>query len=161
MVSRRVSVSTGLVLASAVIFGFGSGTRPAFAVSMDEAPLDFSALQQLEQRAEHADLKDQCFLYTQVVHGLTELAGRQMSAGLDDQAAMTMMQVDAVAAKVEKASAGDAKRLKNVELMLEHTTRRLADMVRVAGSEQRGVMQATLKHLDAVHTSVLALVFSR
>jgi hypothetical protein len=128
---------------------------------MDEAPLDLSALQQLEQRAEHADLKDQCFLYTQVVHGLTELAGRQMSEGLDDQAAATMAQVNEVAAKVEKASSQDAKRLKNVELMLEHTTHRLSDMARVAGSAQRSVMQATLKHLDAVHSSVLALVFAR
>ncbi len=159
MVGQRLRAGSGLVLACSLMFG--AAVRPVFAASMDEAPLDLSALQQLEQRAEHADLKDQCFLYTQVVHGLTELAGRQMSEGLDDQAAATMAQVNEVAAKVEKASSQDAKRLKNVELMLEHTTHRLSDMARVAGSAQRSVMQATLKHLDAVHSSVLALVFAR
>jgi hypothetical protein len=159
MVGQRLRAGSVLVLACGLMFG--TAVRPVFAASMDEAPLDLSALQQLEQRAEHADVKDQCFLYTQVVHGLTELAGRQMSEGLDDQAAATMAQVNEVAAKVEKASGQDAKRLKNVELMLEHTTHRLSDMVRVAGSAQRSVMQATLKHLDAVHSSVLALVFAR
>jgi hypothetical protein len=159
MVSRRLSVTTGLALAGGLIFG--SVARPALASSMDEVPLDLNTLLQLEQRAEHADVKDQCFLYTQVVHGLTELAGRQMSEGLDDEAAATIVEVNAVAAKVEKASGQDAKRLKNVELMLEHTTHRLSDMVRVAGTTQRSAMQATLKHLDAVHSSVLALVFAR
>ena len=135
--------------------------RPAFASGADETALDAAALSQMEVRADHALVRDQCYLYTELVHGLTELAGRQMEAGQDEAAAATMAQVDAVASKLEVATGKDAKRLKNAELLLEHTTRRLSDMLRVASNEQRSVMQTTLKHLYTVHTSVLAMVFAR
>ncbi len=135
--------------------------RPAFASNPDETVLDAAALGQMEVRADHALARDQCYLYTELLHGLTELAGRQMEAGQDDAAAATMVQVDAVATKLEVVTGKDAKRLKNAEMLLEHTTHRLSDMLRVASSEQRSVMLSTLKHLYAVHTSVLAMVFAR
>ncbi len=152
---RHVSLGLSLCVVLAMT------SRPAFASSPDEAALDAAALSQMEVRADHALARDQCYLYTELLHGLTELAGRQMEAGQDDAAAATMVQVDAVATKMEVATGKDAKRLKNAELLLEHTTRRLSDMLRVASGEQRGVMQTTLKHLYAVHTSVLAMVFAR
>jgi hypothetical protein len=135
--------------------------RTAFASSPDETVLDAAALTQMELRADHALVRDQCYLYTELLHGLTELAGRQMEAGQDEAAAATMVQVDSVASKLEVATGKDAKRLKNAEQLLEHTTRRLSDMVRVASEEQRAVMQTALKHLYTVHTSVLAMVFAR
>lgn len=135
--------------------------RAALASNPDETVLDAATLSQMEVRADHALVRDQCYLYTELLHGLTELAGRQMEAGQDDAAAATMVQVDAVATKLEVVTGKDAKRLKNAELLLEHTTHRLSDMLRVASSEQRSVMQATLKHLYAVHTSVLSMVFAR
>jgi hypothetical protein len=131
------------------------------AAGRDEAVLDPAALAELQQHADHAQLRDQCYLYSQLVHELTELAGRQMAAGEDQQAGSTMLQVDAAAAKLQRVSVADAKRLKNAEELLDHTTHRLADMVRVASDQQRSVMQATLRHLNAVHSSVLALVFAR
>jgi len=135
--------------------------RAAFASSPDETALDAATLAQMEMRADHALVRDQCYLYTELVHGLTELAGRQMEAGQDEAAAATMLQVDAVATKLEVVTGKDAKRLKNAELLLEHTTHRLNDMLRVASNDQRAAMQATLKHLYTVHTSVLAMVFAR
>jgi hypothetical protein len=140
---------------------FVATSRPALAANPDETALDAAALSQMEARADHALPRDQCYLYTELLHGLTELAGRQMEAGQDDAAATTMVQVDAVATKLEVVTGKDAKRLKNAELLLEHTTHRLSDMLRVASNEQRSVMQATLKHLYAVHTSVLAMVFAQ
>jgi hypothetical protein len=136
-------------------------SRPAFASSADETALDATALTQMEVRADHALLRDQCYLYTELVHGWTELAGRQMEAGQDEAAAATMLQVDEVATKLQVATGKDAKRLKNAEVLLEHTTRRLSDMMHVASTDQRVVMQTTLKHLNMVHTSVLAMVFAR
>ncbi len=151
---RRVSLGLSLCVLLAT-------SRPAFASNPDETVLDAAALGQMEVRADHALVRDQCYLYTELLHGLTELAGRQMEAGQDDAAAATMVQVDAVATKLEVVTGKDAKRLKNAELLLEHTTHRLSDMLRVASSEQRSVMQSTLKHLYAVHTNVLAMVFAR
>lgn len=132
---------------------------PARAGGIDERVLDDAALDGLQQRADNAQPRDQCFLYTELVHGLTEQAGRQMAAGDDEKAASTISRVDLIAAKIAK-SATNAKQLKNAEQLLQHTTHRLTDMARVAAEQQRELMQTTLRHLDAVHSSVLALVFA-
>ena len=135
-------------------------TATAAASGPDETALDAVALTQMELRADHAVVRDQCYLYTEVVHGLTELAGRQLSAGQDEEAAATIRQVDIVAGKIGVAASKDPKRLKNAELLLEHTSERLKDMLRAANDEEREVMKATLRHLNAVHTGVLSMVFA-
>jgi hypothetical protein len=114
----------------------------------------------MEQRADSAVVRDQCYLYTQVVHGLTELAGRQLSAGLDEEAEATIRHVDVVAGKIDLAASKDPKRLKNAEMLLEHTSERLTDMVRAASDAQRDLMKSTLRHLNAVHSGVLSMVFA-
>jgi hypothetical protein len=149
----------GLILVSLVIlFPFSTN---CWASGPDEAPLDATVLSQMEQHADAAQPRDQCYLFTEVLHGLTELAGRQMAAGDGEDASVTLQHIDEVAAKVQNASSANAKRLKNAELLFEHTTRRLTDMVHVASSNERATMQATLQHLDKVHTQLLAMVFSK
>jgi len=150
---------TGLILVSLVfLLPFTSLAR---ASNMDESPLDLATLLQMEQRAETAQPRDQCYMFAEVLHGLTELAGRQMAAGDDQQAAATFTQIDSVAQKMEKASAANAKRLKNAEMILEHITRRLTDMVHVASTDDRSATQAALKNIDHLHTQVLAVIFSK
>jgi hypothetical protein len=127
----------------------------------DEAPLDAAALAQMEQRAETAQPRDQCFLYAEVLHGLTELAGREVAAGDQTDADSTLQHIDTVAAKMQKASASNAKRLKNAEQLLEHTTRRLTDMAHIVTGSERTAMQATLQRIDRLHTQVLTMVFAR
>lgn len=153
----RRSVGAGLL---AVLLG-GVGAIPARAASHDETTMDAAALEQLEQRAEHADAREQCFLYTEVLHGLTELAGRQLAAGMNEDAGTTVKKMDVVAGKIQTVSAHDAKKLKNVEQMLEHATRRLGDMAHVASGEEQTLMKSTLAHLNRLHSDILALVFAR
>jgi hypothetical protein len=160
MMLYRTGRFAGVGMAVALLLG-PIAVRPAMAAGPDETARDSTTLLALEQRAEKAEAREQCYLYTEVLHGLTELAGRQLAAGQDEDAATTMLHIDVVAAKVEHASANDAKRLKNAELLLEHTSHRLADMVRVASNGERSAMQTTLQHLNLVHTKVLALVFAQ
>lgn len=147
-----------LLTAALLLLPFTSSAR---ASNLDEAPLDAATLQQMEQRAEAAQPRDQCYLFAEVLHGLTELAGREIAAGDDQDATTTLTQVDTVAQKMEKASAANAKRLKNAEMLLEHITRRLTDMAHVASAEQRSATQAALKNVDHLHTQVLAMIFSK
>jgi hypothetical protein len=158
--SSVTHVSRRMVIGLLSVALLGAVSKRAVASGPDETVLDAAALTQMEVRADHALAHDQCYLYTELLHALTELAGRQMVAGQDDEAAATMRQVDAIASKIELASGKDAKRLKNVEQLLEHTSHRLTDMLHVASNEQRAVMQSTLQHLNAVHTGVLAMVFA-
>lgn len=136
-------------------------TISAHASNPDESPLDAIELTQMEQRADAAQPRDQCWMFAEVLHGWTELAGRQMAAGDDLDANVTLTHIDSVAAKMQKASAGNAKRLKNAEMLLDHITRRLTDMAHVASSNERNSMQNTLQAVNRLHTQVLSAIFAK
>jgi hypothetical protein len=146
-------------LCAVLLFG-GAMARPALASGPAEQVLDATALTDLEQRAEAAQPKDRCYLYTELLHGWTELAGRSMADGDDTTAATAIAHADADALKLKTALENDSKRLKNAELLLEHTVHRLSDMVRVASMDQHDAMQAVLKHLNNVHDALLAQIFA-
>lgn len=149
----------GLILVSLlVLFPF---TNAARASHPDEVPLDATALLQMEQRADAAQPRDQCYMFAEVLHGLTELAGRQIAAGDAEDAGTTLTHIDSLTVKMQKVSAANAKHLKNAELLLEHVTRRLSDMAHVVSGNQRNAMQATLQCVDHLHTQVLAVIFSK
>jgi hypothetical protein len=149
----------GVVLISlAFLFPF---TISSHASGPDESPLDAIELTQMEQRADSAQPRDQCWMFAEVLHGLTELAGRQMAAGDDLDADVTLNHMDSVAAKMQKSSAGNAKRLKNAEMLLDHITRRLTDMAHVATNKERGTMQNTLQCVNRLHTQVLNVIFAK
>ncbi len=141
----------------------GGGKAVAAAGSMngpDETVMDSTALMMLELRADHAEAREQCYLYTELLHRLIELEGRQMSAGATDDATATLRQIEAVTVKLRASSVPEAKRLKGAEQLMEHTEKRFADMAHVASGDERAAMQATLQHLNTLHDRLLSLVFA-
>lgn len=159
MVARRNRLLSRSFLL--VLIGLFLAPSVMLASNPDETVLDSLALVQMEHRVELAEQREQCYLYAEVLHGLTELAGRQIAASQFDEATITIHQMDVVANKLQAAEARDAKRLKGVEQLLEHTAHRFKDVVRAVSSEDRIAMQKTLQRLDALHTEVLAKVFAR
>lgn len=147
------------LLCAVVVFAGISSVR-AFASGPAEPALDATALTELEQRAGAAEAKDRCYLYTELLHGWTELAGRDMAEGKDSDAASAIERADADAGKLKDTIARDSKRLKNAELLLEHTAHRLSDMVRVSSMDQHDNMKTVLAHLNSVHDEVLAQIFA-
>ena len=160
MVSRKASRRTVVAGISLALVG-GMMVPAAWASGPDETALDAAALVQMEQRAQHADPREQCFLYTQVLHALTESAGREMAAGEDTQLNSTLAEIDAVMAKMQSTAVVNAKRLKNAEELLEHTQHRLADMTRVATSDELAPMKLALAQLTSLHNRVLSVVFAQ
>ena len=132
---------------------------PVHASSIDENLPDAQALAQLELRAQQAGPRDQCFLYTELVHTMTEIAGKQMLDGDIDQASATLKKVEHYAQLIHLNLANDTKRLKNAELLMHHTTYRLGEYLHKSSGEDRDTLQATLKRLDQVHDELLAQVF--
>jgi hypothetical protein len=122
--------------------------------------MDAQALSQLELRAQQASPRDQCFLYTELIHAMTEIAGKQMRNGDIDQASATLKKIEQYAALIHLNLGNDTKRLKNAEQLMEHTTYRLGEYLHQASSEDRPTLQATLKRLDQVHDELLAQLFS-
>jgi hypothetical protein len=131
----------------------------AYASSVDENLPDAQALAQLELKAQQAGPRDQCFLYTELVHTMTEIAVRQMLDGDIDKASDTLKKVNHYAQLIHIDLAGNSKRIKNAEMLLHHTTYRLGEYLHKASAEDQDNLKATLKQLDKVHDELLAEVF--
>lgn len=136
------------------------GVRESRASGPEELTVDASALSQMEARVATAEPRDRCFLYTELLHNWTELAGREMAAGDEAAATMAVQHADDDAARLKAAIDRDSRRLKNAELLLEHSVHRLSDMLHASPSDQRDSLQAVLRHVTSVHDDLLAAVFT-
>ncbi len=134
---------------------------PSRAANVDDNLPDAQALLALELRAQQAKPQDQCFLYTELVHVMTEIAGKQMLDGDVDQATATLKKVNDYAKLIHMDLSSNSKRVKNAEELMHHTSYRLGEYLRKASNEDRDTLQATLKQLDQVHDELLAQVFKK
>jgi hypothetical protein len=148
---------TGLFLALIFVFAF---TIPAHAATIDESIPNAEGLVQLQLRASLAKPREQCFLYTELVHTMTEKAGKEIAAGDTEDAAATLKQVNQIARLIHLNLANDTKRLKNAEMLMHHTTYRLAEYLHLVSGDDKDSIQATLKQLDQVNDELLTQVFS-
>jgi len=133
----------------------------AHALSSEEVPPTTDALVTMEQKADQAAPRDQCFLYTELLQALAETESAQLRAGDVDGATATLLRMNGVATKMQAAQTVDSKHLKNAELLLERTTHRLNDMLHVVSSNEQTMMKKTLDSLNRMHEQMLALVFAR
>jgi hypothetical protein len=115
----------------------------------------------LEAKADQAQPKEQCFLYAELVHQMTELAGQQFSSGDVDHASATILLVQKYAEKIHMGVADDAKKLKNAEQLLRHTSFRLSGILEAASYDDREALHATLKQLEQVQTELMMQVFKK
>jgi hypothetical protein len=149
------------ILRPFALFLFLVSICPVSRAADKAAILDEQQLVQLEQRAEQANPRDQCFLYTELVSAMTDLAGQQMKAGDPDRANATLKKVARYAQLIQASLSRDAKRLKNAEKLMHDTTYRLNQYLHSAAYEDQPTLQATLKQLNQVQTQLLTQVFSR
>ena len=145
-----------LLFSSVLLLTF---TPPVYAAINENLP-DAQTLSQLELRAQQANPRDQCYLYTELVHTMTEMAVQQIINGDDGQASVTLKQVNRYAQLIQSNLAKNTKRLKNAEMLMHHTTLRLAQSLRLASEDDRTSVQATLKQLDLVQNQLLDQVFN-
>jgi hypothetical protein len=93
------------------------------------------------------------------VNALADTASRQVAAGMDEDAAKTVVRIAEVTAKLLNTAARDTKKLKDAEKILSESSRKLTELARVANGEQRDELRATVVKLDAAHSKILSLVF--
>ena len=148
-------VATALVV-SALTFSLSC----ARAFAIDERVADPQAMAALMAKADQAQPKEQCFLYAELVHQMTELAGQQLSAG-DARASETLHLIQKYAQKIHMGVAEDGKKMKNAEQLMRHTSYRLNDILNAASYDDRQVLQATLKQLEQVQTELMMQVFKK
>lgn len=132
---------------------------PAFALAsgIDAKPVDSAVISALVAKANLAPPREQCFLYAEIVHDMTELAGNQLSAGED--ASATLQSVKDYTEKIHLGLANDTKRLKNAQLLMEHTAFRLNEYMHSAALDDRPTVEAALQHLNEVQSELMLQVF--
>jgi hypothetical protein len=120
-----------------------------------------SALSALQAKAEEAQPRDRCFIYAELVSRMTEVVGQQLNSGDPEQASMTLKLVQGYADKIHTIVGDDTTKLKKAELLLQHTSFRLKDILSEASYEDRPALKATLKQLNQLQEQLMMQVFRK
>src|SRR5580692_1238618 len=129
--------------------------------STDNTLPDQQTLEALEARADQAEPREQCFLYSQLVQQMTELSIRQYQAGDVTKATGMLQEIQRIAKKIHLNVSDNDKRLKNVELMLSHTAFRLGEMLQASSVDDRPLVEQTLSQVTDAKNAALMQVFRK
>jgi hypothetical protein len=155
----RTNLALNLVLVLPLIFS--PAAAPLQAAIPEKNQTDEQAILQLELRAQQANPREQCFLYTELVSAMTELAGRQMLDGDTDRARAWLQKISHYADLIHIDLSANAKKLKNAQMLMHKTSYRLNEYIRQASVEDQATLKATLKQLDQVQDELLTQVFKK
>ena len=131
---------------------------PARAAANESIPTP-EALARLEVRAAQAKPREQCFLYTELVHGLTTQAAALLAAEDTEQATATLRQIDQDTQLIQRSLARNSNRLKDAQKLLHDTTFRLGQLLHLVNGDDRATVQETLKQLNQLNDELLTQVF--
>jgi hypothetical protein len=123
--------------------------------------LDLQAITTLQGKAEHASLRDQCFLYAQLMRGMTEIASHQLAAGEPGDAAATLASVEHYATLLDTSLARDTKKVKDAEILMRQTALRLKGALSEAAVEDRPAVEHTIQRLDKLESRLMSQVFEK
>jgi hypothetical protein len=133
---------------------------PAHAAVKPQDAIESPAmLAQMQSEADGARPREQIFLYTQLVHVLSEIAGRELADGETEKAAAMLAQVQHYADLIHLGLTRDTKRLRDAEMLMHTTTHHLGEYLHLVSSEDKVTLQATLTRLNQVNDELLSQVF--
>jgi hypothetical protein len=128
---------------------------------MDDKNLDQQTIDALEAKVEQAPPREQCFLYAELVHQMTEPSLRQYAAGDVEKASGLLKQVQEFAHKIHLSVTENDKRLKNAEILLRRTAFRLTEMLHSSSFEDRALVEQTLAQVDQAESQAMMQVFRK
>lgn len=134
---------------------------PAFASSPDDKNIDQSTIAALEARIPAAQPREQCFLYAELIHQMTEYSMKQYAAGDTNKATDLLNQIQNLTKKLHLSMGENDKRLKNAEILLRHTAFRLTEFLHNSSSDDREVVQATLAQVNRAENETMLSVFKK
>ena len=136
-------------------------TIPVRASGIDDKIFDQQSIDALVAKASQAQPRDQCFIYSEIVHEMTELSLRQYAAGDEAKAADLLKQIQGLAHKIHLSMSDDNKRLKNAEILLRHTAFRLTEMLHSSSFEDRTLVEQTLAQVNQAQNEAMMQVFRK
>ena len=150
-----------IVAPIAALLVLAATITPARASSSDAVPPDQESIDALEAKAVQAQPREQCFLYAEIVHQMTELSIRQYASGDVGKATGLLKQIQQFAQKIHFAIGDNDKRLKNAEMLLSHTAFRLNEMLHATSVEDRPLVEQTLTQVTDAQNATLMRVFQK
>ncbi len=134
---------------------------PVHAFAPDEHATNPEEIAALEARIQDAPAREQCFLYAQLIHQMTELTIRQYSSGNTDNAEAMLTHIRQIAHKLHVSMSDNDKRLKNAEILLRHTAFRLSEMLHASSYEDRPLVEQTLAQVNEVDSEAMMQVLKK
>jgi len=134
---------------------------PVCASGFDDKIFDQQSIDLLTTKAKQAQPREQCFLYAELVHEMTEFSVRQYAAGDVDKAAELLKQVQELTRKIHLGVAEDNKRMRNTEILLRHTAFRLTGLLHSSSFEDQSLVAETLAQVNQVQNEAMMQVFRK
>ncbi len=132
-----------------------------FAAGADDKLMDMQSIEALEARASAAQPREQCFLYAELVHQMTEVSARQYASGDVEHATGMLKRIQLLAQKIHLSTAGNDKRMKDAEILLRHTAFRLNELLHGSSFEDRPMVEAALTDVNQAQSEAMMAVFKK
>ena len=134
---------------------------PVRASGFDDKIPDQQSIDALIVKASQAQPREQCFLYAQLVHEMTEFSLRRYAAGDVEKATDLLKQIQLLTNKIHLSVSDDNKRLKNAEILLRHTAFRLTEMLHSSSYEDQTLVAQTLAQVSQAQNEAMMQVFRK
>lgn len=134
---------------------------PVCRAGPDDKTVDSQTIAALQARINQAQPREQCYLYAELLHQMTEFSMRQYALGNTDKANELLRQIQDISRKVHMAVSDNDKRLKNAEILLRRATFRLNEMLHSSSYEDRPLVQETLAQVSRAEHEAMLQVFKK
>jgi hypothetical protein len=146
---------------STILLALAAISIPAYASSPDNKTIDQDTITALEARIPQAQPREQCFLYAELIHDMTEFSLKQYAAGDVDKANSLLKEIQTLTHKMHLRVSENDKRLKNAQILLRHTAFRLNEMLHNSSYEDRPLVAATLAQVNKAQDETMLEVFRK
>ena len=126
----------------------------------DDVP-DQQTINALAAKADQASPREQCFLYAQLMHLMTEFSLRQYAAGNVAKATGLLKQIQTLSGKIHLSVTDNDKRLKNAEILLGRTAFRLTELLHSSDYQDQALIRQTIADVNQAQTAALLQVFNK
>jgi hypothetical protein len=121
---------------------------------------DQKSVDQLRAEAEKASGGHQALLYSELAERLVDQADQQFTQGESVKAQATIQEILSVATKARDGGVSSRRKLKETEIHLRLTQRRLEDVRRTLSADDRPEVEAVEKKLSDFRQDLLNAMFS-
>lgn len=144
-----------------IVVVLGALSIPACGASLDGKIPDEHMLQVLEQRANQAQPREQCFLYAELVHEMVEYSAHEYATGNVERATGLLKRAQLLTRRIHAALATNAKKLKDAQILLRHTSFRLTELLHSSAYDDRPLVEETLADLNQAQDETMLELFKK